>query len=483
MARLRHRSSEQFGARGIVSPHPPNPIKSTTHDGARHTYKRASTPNTLYSGFLTALVLVFAVASYAFLDRTELGRIDAMLHEQSEIVAQALRSTTAGGQAQRGFSSADTAMLVASLHDLRARGIRVGLFDASTRATFSTSMVHEGEGPREEQHVHGDSLPENTLQRAASDAVARRVTRSIPTPSGGVRLYAALLPTGLGPGAIVLAYQLRSLDDLLIRARNAAIVAVALAALVSLVGGYFLARHSLAPVSDMRSRADQIGANNLHQRLPAGNPNDELGQLAGTFNALLDRVDRAFEQQRQFMADASHELRTPVAILRGEAEVALGVDDRTREEYRDALSVVGTAADRLTRIVNDVFLLARVDAGQVPPSVGSLYLDEVVADTCRTMRSLAAQRGITLVVDAAQEIPYVGDEALLGRLVMNLVDNAIKYSADNSKVTIHLMETAFGISLTVSNEGSEIPEAAQYVFDRFYRVDGRANPCEYERRW
>ena len=116
---------------------------------------------------------------------------------------------------------------------------------------------------------------------------------------------------------------------------------------------------------------------------------------------MLDRVDNAFEQQRRFMADASHELRTPVAILRGEADIALSSDGRTREEYRGALVVVHDAADRLSRTVNDIFLLARVDASQVPTAPAPLYLDELVADTCRAMRSLAAQRGVTLTCETA----------------------------------------------------------------------------------
>jgi signal transduction histidine kinase len=187
---------------------------------------------------------------------------------------------------------------------------------------------------------------------------------------------------------------------------------------------------------------------------------------------MLDRVDNAFEQQRRFMADASHELRTPVAILRGEADIALSSDARTREEYRGALVVVHDAADRLSRTVNDIFLLARVDASQVPTAPAPLYLDELVVDTCRAMRSLAGQRRITLTCETAGEIPYVGDTVLLERLVMNLVDNAIKYSDDGGTVSARLDRNAQGICLSVVNGGPGIPaEARKHVFGRFYRVD------------
>jgi signal transduction histidine kinase len=134
--------------------------------------------------------------------------------------------------------------------------------------------------------------------------------------------------------------------------------------------------------------------------------------------------------------------------------------------------VVRDAADRLSRTVNDIFLLARVDASQAPAIPAPLYLDELVADTCRAMRSLAAQRGITLACDASDEISYVGDTALLERLVMNLVDNAIKYSDDGGTVRVRLERTTGWIRLTVENGGRGIPvEAQPHVFDRFYRVD------------
>jgi heavy metal sensor kinase len=286
-------------------------------------------------------------------------------------------------------------------------------------------------------------------------------------------VFTAALPSDLGAGAIVVSSSLRDLDELLDEARRAAMIAVVVAFVLSGIAGYVLARRSLRPVADMSHQADRIDAERLHERLPVANPHDELGTLATTFNKLLDRVGVAFEQQRRFMADASHELRTPVAIMRGEADVALAADDRSREAYRDALVVVRDAAGRLTRTVNDIFLLARVDARQVPTLPVPLYFDELVAETCRAMRSLAAQRNITLRCDTASgDIPYVGDEPLLERLVMNLLDNAIKYSDDGGTVSVCLGAKAAEIVLTVTNGGRGIPPAARpHVFDRFFRAD------------
>jgi heavy metal sensor kinase len=298
------------------------------------------------------------------------------------------------------------------------------------------------------------------------------VQQTISTGEGRARLYGAPLPTALGKGTVIVSTSLSDLDTLLKDARNAAVAAVLVAVLLSALAGYILARQSLRPVTAMSQQADRIGAANLHERLRVTNQHDELGHLATTFNRMLDRVDNAFEQQRRFMADASHELRTPVAILRGEADIALSSDGRTREDYRGALVVTRDAADRLSRTVNDIFLLARVDASQVPTAPAPLYLDELVADTCRAMRSLAAQRSVTLTCEASGEIAYVGDTVLLERLVMNLVDNAIKYSDDGGTVDVHLDRNATSIRLVVTNGGRGIPEEARrHVFDRFYRVD------------
>jgi heavy metal sensor kinase len=421
-----------------------------------------------HSGLLALLVTAFVVAGYAFLRRTELARIDSTLREQSEIVAQAMTNAASGGTIAR----VDPERLLGVMHDLRARGLRAWVFDGGGRIVLATAMVHEGEGAGEERRVLGDTLPSAALGATGTLARTRVVQRTVPTASARARLYGAPLPAALGAGAVVVSASLRDLDELLAHARNAAVSAVLVALLLSAVAGYVLAFKSLSPVAAMSRQADRIGASNLHERLTVANPHDELGQLAMTFNRMLDRVDDAFEQQRRFMADASHELRTPVAILRGEADVTLSSDERSREDYRSTLIVIRDAADRLSRTVNDIFLLARVDASQVPTAPAPLYLDEIVADTCRAMRSLAAQRRITLECDAPAEIAYVGDVALLERLVMNLVDNAIKYSDGSGIVAVRLDRGARCISLTVENGGRGIPpDARAHVFDRFYRVD------------
>jgi two-component system, OmpR family, sensor kinase len=265
---------------------------------------------------------------------------------------------------------------------------------------------------------------------------------------------------------------LRAQQEMLGAVRRAFVVIIPAAILLAAGGGYFLARKSLAPVVAMSTQAGRIGAANLHERLPVQNAKDELGHLAKSFNALLDRVDRSFERQRRFMADASHELRTPAAILRGESEVALSKPDRSPDEYRESLEVLHAEAQRLTQIVEDLFTITRADAGQYPLSPRSCYLDELVSECVHATRSLGLAKQITMAADVAQELPLCADEALLRRMILNLLDNAIKYTPIGGRITVSCRRANGEYAVSVQDTGPGIPaELQQRVFERFFRGD------------
>jgi heavy metal sensor kinase len=264
--------------------------------------------------------------------------------------------------------------------------------------------------------------------------------------------------------------QTAALDE----ARTALMLGLPVALVLATAGGYALARKSLSPVDAMAAHAASIGAGTLHERLPAPRADDELGRLAAVFNSLLERLDQSFQRQRQFMADASHELRTPVAIVRGEAELALSRPERAEADYRAALRTVGHEARRLSQIVNDLFLLARAEAGERQLHRSSLYLEELVGDCVASVRTLAAERRITLCYSPEAELPFTGDDKLLRRLVVNLLDNAIKYTPEGGRVDVDLSGPGDGVPgarITVRDTGRGIPDAdRERVFERFYRV-------------
>ncbi len=192
-------------------------------------------------------------------------------------------------------------------------------------------------------------------------------------------------------------------------------------------GGYLLARRSLAPVAAMAAQATEITATNLTNDCQYSARRSSPG-LAVVVNELLDRLERAFAQQRRFVADASHELRTPTAIVRSEADVTLRQPRREESQYRDSMIVIRDAARRLSRIVDDLFLLARSDAGQLVMRSESLYLDDVVQEAVRSMAAVAEQKQVRLRIGGVIETPIRGDADLLGRLLLNLLDNAVRFS-------------------------------------------------------
>jgi heavy metal sensor kinase len=249
-------------------------------------------------------------------------------------------------------------------------------------------------------------------------------------------------------------------------------VAIPIALMLAGLGGWYLARKSLAPVVVMSERARQIGAENLGEQLPVANPLDELGRLATAFNELLARLNAAFSQQRQFMADASHELRTPLYVIRTAVEVTAEQAHRHEDEYRDALAIIGQQTRRLTRIVEDMFTLAHADAGRPTLQPGDFYLDELLMESVRAAQVLAGRKGVAVELEPATEISYRGDEGLLRQMFLNLLDNAIKFTPAGGVVRVSLARRDSTYEVAVEDTGSGIPREAQgRIFERFYRVD------------
>ncbi len=237
------------------------------------------------------------------------------------------------------------------------------------------------------------------------------------------------------------------------------------------IGGFILAKKSLAPFVAMSNQAERISARNLHERLRVANKNDELRHLARVFNDLLSRLDGSFESMREFMADASHELRTPLSIIRGEAEVAL-TQDRDAPEYKEALAIIQDEAKRLSRIVDDMMALARADAGQRPLQIKELYLNDLIEECCKAASVLTVCRGLALRIEPMSDVAFRGDEDLLRRMVLNLVDNAIKYTSSGGTISVGLVCEPETVRIVVSDTGIGVPaDQAPHIFERFYRVD------------
>ena len=277
---------------------------------------------------------------------------------------------------------------------------------------------------------------------------------------------------------IVVAESRRDMIDQMRALRRIFLLSLPAMLLVAGFAGYLLARKSLAPIAEMTAQAERISAESLHEGLPVKNKNDELGRLALVFNDLLARIKSSFDGMRQFTADASHELRTPLAIIRGEADVALS-QERAPGEYRETLAIIQDEARLLSGIVEDMLSLARADAGQRRLKLEELYLNDLIEECVHSARALALNKNLSLNFESSDEGAFRGDEDLLRRMVINLLDNAIKYTPDGGSVSVKLWREGGRINLRVTDNGIGIPaEAAARVFERFYRVDKARSRAE-----
>ena len=412
-----------------------------------------------YTLVLGAPLVAFAGASFLILDRALLHRADAFINETLGAFTTELASE------QQEEATASRA-IQSSLDDVQFREVRLAVFDTSG-TLVAASAVDPAAGYPVDHPVD--------LSAVGAELRTRGADRHAFTVGAGARAYriATEPATIFGTRYVVAsAYPLHGNRETMEAVGATYAIVIPLLLLIAALGGYFLASRSLHPVAAMSARAAEISSTNLNERLPLGSRRDELSALAAVVNGLLERLEQAFAGQRRFMADASHELRTPVAVLRTEADVALSRPHRTEAEYRESIGVMRDSARRLARIVDDLFLLARADAGHVPLRRGPLYLEEVVDEAARAVRALAQERGVRIDVTPLDDSPCSGDGDLLGRLMLNLLDNAIKHSPPGGTVTLSLVRGARDYRISVADQGPGIPPDAQaQIFDRFFRVD------------
>lgn len=419
-----------------------------------------------YTAMLAVVLIVFAVSTYFYLARAARQRTDDSLSDtagslisnfNSELGDENQPADDAVREAARGFHFRDRQVIV---FDDRHNVLVAS--DTSETLPFGTKWF---------------AMPAAESQlRKLLDSAARvdRVYDTFFDSQNALRVLAVAVPAGPQPRYVFLvANPLQDQEKALGQARTAFYLAVPLSLLLASLGGYFLARKSLAPVVTMGEQAARIGASNLNERIPEPQNNSELRRLARIFNELLARLDESFAQQKRFMADASHELRTPVAVVCGESEVALSQPTRDEQEYRESLAIVNDEGQRLTRMVEDLFTLARADAGEYPLVLTDFYLDESMNECVRSVRSLAAQKDLQISVESPlNEVAFRGDEPLVRRMVLNLLHNAIKFTPKGGELRVSVKENQQHREIVISDTGPGIPlEARAHVFDRFFRVD------------
>ena len=411
-----------------------------------------------YIAAVAAALVIVGGLIYVLLARALYARIDDNLQALVEITATSLANDLAEGQDLMD-AARSTAEELASQQQMLAIYDGDGQLLAEAGRDEDLSIVL----PVLDAIPRGESRLQTVIEAKDDDDRHRLAFRRVTIPSHGAA-YVVVAGSSLEPT-----------DEELESLRGILSYLVPIALVVAGIGGWFLARKSLAPVVTMVERARRMSAENLSGRLPVANPRDELGQLAETFNDLLGRLETAMTAQRHFMADASHELRTPVATTRTAANVALQQVHREEHEYRETLAIIEQQAARLSRIVDDMFTLARADAGSYPVRRTLMYLDEVIAEVVQSSRVLAAAKGVGVELDAAESAAFTGDEDLVRRLVANLLDNAVRHAPSGTAVRVDLEKRDAGYAVSVTDRGPGVPrDMRDQIFRRFYRGDATA---------
>ena len=419
-----------------------------------------------YVGILALMLVGFSAAHYVMVARSLYDDLDDDLRLSLKTVAVSLERGLAENRPER--QAALDAINELSTREAAAVFDSSGALVAEQPAQGGIHARLPAEGALPDRDIH---LETETQRVGGGAQVSRRVAAE--------RVYV----NGHGtPYTIVVNESFDLVEDGLGTIRDLLYVAVPGGLLISALGGWFLARRSLASVVAMSERARRISAENLDERLPLGNSRDELGRLAATFNELLSRLDESFSHQRRFMADASHELRTPLSVMRTATDVTLEREGRTEGEYRDALKIIDEQVRRLTRIVEDMFMLARADVGRQGIHPSDFYLDELIMEAARAADVLASHKRVAIVVAPMAETPFHGDEGLLRQMLLNLLDNAVKHTPAGGSIHVRLVRADGSYSISVSDTGAGVPaEAQSQIFERFYRVDKARSRAEAAR--
>ena len=265
-------------------------------------------------------------------------------------------------------------------------------------------------------------------------------------------------------------------EEAVLRAREQFLLAAALMfpfmITAAALAGYRMSRRILAPVESIASQAERITSSRLHERIPVHGSGDELDHLAEVFNRTLTRLDESFRQLRQFTADASHELRTPLAAIRAIGEVGLEREG-TVQGYRELVGSMLEEVNRLTRLVNDLLMISRGDAGAIQLSYAPVPVLELARDTVSLLEPLAEEKEQKLTLTGEEEVTVQADAVFFRQALINVVDNAIKYSPGRTNISLCVERVdPHSVAISVTDAGPGIaPEHAARIFDRFYRVD------------
>ncbi len=428
-----------------------------------------------YSIVLVIALAIFGITAYLYTGENLSRNLDISLRSETEWLRQSLEGKH---ENERGT----------------ARNLRKDFLNSESDA--DTASQGEDQGGSVEDYDIWNKIYEHTLLNSKKQFVYIFDKRgrtfyksynlgrdSLPSPEDLMPYRVNISSFNLGDKAIRLAslntrfYRIRvaypedEITELIQNLFSIFLLLIPIVLLISIFGGYFLAKQSLKPVDEITRTARKITATKLQERIHVINPRDEIGRLTETLNNMIGRLEASFEQVGQFSMDASHELRTPLTIMRGEIELALR-ETQTKESYKETLASLLEEVVRMASIIDGLILLAKADSGVIKLDKKPMRLDVLVNEIKEDAEVLAERKQIHISVSKLDETTVMGDEIRLRQLMLNLVDNAIKYTQEGGKVTLSLERHNGHANFIVDDTGIGIPEKdLKQIFNRFYRID------------
>jgi heavy metal sensor kinase len=401
-----------------------------------------------YAGLLTGLFLLFGVALYQVLRGYLENSLAQLLIRRSDQIAASL----VAGIDKTGDHYVAEQIATRYAPENSERFIRVTRPDGSVLYASGRTASFDPTGLR--------PLPANAVQ---GDFVTKELLGDGSRLMVTVKVFHRFLIESGGPMAPI--------ETILSHFRFSLLLGVPLLGLVAVGGGFMLVGRALAPVVQIARSAEQISLRNLNERLPLSNTGDELEHLSLALNRMMIRLSGALEQNRRFLADASHELRTPLAALRGELENVVE-QARALPEFSDRAGSALEEVDRLVKIVDALFAISRIDAGEAQQERARFDLAPLAASTTEQMSLLAEDKGVSVACNIQGNVSVEGDRSRIKQVVVNLLDNAIKYTPSGGSINLNVHAFDSKAVIEVADTGIGIPASAlPHIFERFFRVD------------